>query len=297
MIVVTTPTGQIGRHVVQGLLEAGEDVRVVVRDPARLGTGVADRAEVVQGDHGNRSTLMKAFENADAAFHVVPPDTASSDVRAHYRAFAEAAASAVRARGVQHVVGVSTLGRGYKGDAGHLSAALAAEPIIEATGVNYCSLAMPFFMDNLLAQAQALRGQGVFSMPNAADRELLVVATPDIGRAAVRLLANRTWTGQDVVPVVSPDHLTPNQMADVLSDVLGKAIVYRQSSMEEYSAELLRYGLSAAWVEGLVSMASAQNDGIYDTQPRDLGAVSPTTFRVWAERVLAPAVQNPSANR
>ncbi len=35
MIVVTTPTGNIGHHVVQHLLDAGEALRVIVRDPAK----------------------------------------------------------------------------------------------------------------------------------------------------------------------------------------------------------------------------------------------------------------------
>jgi uncharacterized protein YbjT (DUF2867 family) len=292
MIVVTTPTGQIGRHVVRGLLDAGEDVRVVVRDPARLADDVADRVDVVQGDHSEPALTMRAFAGADAVFHVVPPNPAAEDVPELYRAFAEAAAPALTGNRVRRVVAVSTLGRGYQGNAGHLSAALDAEPILLAAGVDQRSLAMPFFMDNLLAQSAALRDHGMFSMPNTADRELLVVATPDIGRAAVDLLVDPDWTGQGVVPVVSPDHLTPNQMADVLSEVLGKEIQYQQTSVEDYSATLAQYGLSPAWVRGLADMATAQNDGIYDVEPRDTEALAPTTFRVWAQRALAPAVQD-----
>jgi len=110
----------------------------------------------------------------------------------------------------------------------------------------------------------------------------------------VELLTDTTWTGQDIVPVVSPDHLTPNQMAEVLSDVLGKEIRYQQISTEDYSATLAQYGLSPAWVQGLADMATAQNDGIYYVHQRNPEAVAPTTFRAWAKRVLAPAVQNPA---
>lgn len=294
MIVVTTPTGQIGQHVVRGLLDAGGDVRVVVRDPARLAADVANHVDIVQGNHIDPSVTMQAFEGVEAVFYVVPPNASTDDVHGLYRSFAEAAAPALTEHGVRRVVAVSTLGRGYEGDAGHLSAALDAEPILQATGVDYRSLAMPFFMDNLLAQANALREQGTFSMPNTADRELLVVATRDIGRAAVELLTDPTWTGQGVVPVLSPDHLTPNQMADLLADLLGKKISYQQISTEDYAATLAQYGLSPAWVQSLADMATAQNDGIYDVQQRDPEAVGPTTFRAWAERVLVPAVQNPT---
>ena len=36
MIVVTTPTGHIGAKLLEELLDAGETVRVIVRDPAKL---------------------------------------------------------------------------------------------------------------------------------------------------------------------------------------------------------------------------------------------------------------------
>ena len=53
MILVTAPTSQIGHHVVNDLLSAGNDVRVVARDPSKLSDLVRDRVEVVKGSHGN----------------------------------------------------------------------------------------------------------------------------------------------------------------------------------------------------------------------------------------------------
>lgn len=94
MIVVTTPTGPIGRHVVQDLLAAGESVRVIARDSSRLPQEVTAQVEVVQGNHNDPGVTMTAFEGADSVFYVVPPDTSTDDVHAHYRAFAEAVAPA-----------------------------------------------------------------------------------------------------------------------------------------------------------------------------------------------------------
>ena len=45
MIVVTTPTGNIGRHVVRHLLDAGEALRLIVRDAAKLPQEVRDRVK------------------------------------------------------------------------------------------------------------------------------------------------------------------------------------------------------------------------------------------------------------
>lgn len=51
MIVVTTPTGPIGRHVVQDLLAAGESVRVIARDSSRLPQEVTAQVEEIGRAH------------------------------------------------------------------------------------------------------------------------------------------------------------------------------------------------------------------------------------------------------
>ena len=63
-VAVLGATGRTGRVLVEELLRRGHDVRVLVRDPGRLGE-VADRVEVVQGDSRDacRPTLASAASN------------------------------------------------------------------------------------------------------------------------------------------------------------------------------------------------------------------------------------------
>src|SRR3954471_13033981 len=78
MIVITAPTGNIGRRLLSLLIEAapaqGEQLRVVVRDPARLPDAVRGRGEGVTGRHGDAAPGERAFTGADAVFWLVPPD-------------------------------------------------------------------------------------------------------------------------------------------------------------------------------------------------------------------------------
>jgi uncharacterized protein YbjT (DUF2867 family) len=53
MIVITTPTGQIGHQVLERVLEANEPVRVIARDPSRLSPEALERVEVIEGSHGD----------------------------------------------------------------------------------------------------------------------------------------------------------------------------------------------------------------------------------------------------
>ena len=111
MIVVTTPTGHIGRHVLRHLVDAGEAVRVVVRDASKLPQDINTKVEVIEGSHGDAAIVDRAFEGAEAVFWVVPP-TPGVTLDETYLHFTRPAAEAIRRLGVPRVVVVTALGRG-----------------------------------------------------------------------------------------------------------------------------------------------------------------------------------------
>jgi len=292
MIVITTPTGDIGRRVLDRISGSGQPARVIARDPARLPARVGARVEVVQGSHGDAGAIAKGLAGADSLFWLVPPAPFSypGSAEQYYLDFTRPVCEAIRGREVR-VVGVSTLGHGYQGNAGLLSAALAMDALIEGTGVAYRALALPFFMENLLRQAEAIKEQGTFSMANTADRPLPAVATRDVAAVAAALLLDPSWSGQASVPVAGPDDLTPDDMAEVISETLGRTIRYRQAPVAGRQAVLLQRGASQAMAQDMADMIEAQNSGIYDAEPRDPNAAAPTSFRQWCRDTLEPAVQ------
>ncbi len=81
MIVVTTPTGQIGSQLVRQLLDQDQEVRVIVRDISRLDDTVRERAETVEGSHDDAAVLDKALPGAEAMFWLVPPKPAGTERR------------------------------------------------------------------------------------------------------------------------------------------------------------------------------------------------------------------------
>jgi uncharacterized protein YbjT (DUF2867 family) len=82
MIVITTPTGDIGHQVIDNILNRGEPIRVIARDPSRLPTHTRERVEVVQGSHDDIEVVTKAFAGADAVFRLVPPDPHAKSLEA-----------------------------------------------------------------------------------------------------------------------------------------------------------------------------------------------------------------------
>lgn len=296
MIVITGPTGGIGHQVLGDLLDrtsaTGEALRVIVRDPTKLSAAIRDRVDVVPGSHGDADVVDRAFDGADAVFWVVPPDRQASTLRGAFVGFTQAAAAAFTAHHVGHVVGVSALGRGtpVADQAGLVTESLAVDDLIAHTGVAYRALANPTFMDNTLGQVDSIRDDGVFTGTVAADRKAPAVATRDIAARAAALLVDRTWTGVDSVPILGPEDLSADDMAEVMSQVLDRPVRYVRSSLEDFAASLARQGATNAAVAGMVDMMRAKDNGLDDGVKRTPQTSSPTTFRQWCEHVLKPAV-------
>ncbi|MCL3995688.1 MULTISPECIES: NAD(P)H-binding protein [Streptomyces] len=294
MILVTTPTGRIGGQVLAALLDAGDaagPVRVVVRDPARLSARVRDRVEAVTGSHADPDVMAKACAGADRVFWLVPPSLTADSVAGHFRAFTRPLVDAIATQGVERVVAVSTLGRGVAEHAGQISASLAADDEIRATGVHHRALCPPYLMENLLAQAAALRAGGELAMAVPGDRVLRTCATRDIAATAARLLLDGTWTGQADVPLVGPDDLTPEGMARVVSEVLDRPVRFRRIDAEEQKAALLGYGATEDAAQGLADMMRALEDqDFYGAGVPATPGTAPTGLRRWCEEVLKPAV-------
>jgi uncharacterized protein YbjT (DUF2867 family) len=293
MIVITTPTGDIGSQVLQGLLQTvDDDLRVIVRDAVTIPSEVRDRVDVVTGSHGDPDVVDRAFTGADAVFWVPPPNPRTPSLREAFTVFTQPAADAMKTHRVGHVVGVSALGRGTANEkrAGLVSASLEMDDLIAGTGAAYRALVNPSFMDNLLRQVASVRDAGVCTGTEAPDRKSPTVATGDIAAAAVRLLTDRSWTGAGEIAILRPEDLSPQDMAAIMSDVLGKPVRYQRQSLDDLAAGMSRYGAGAAFVEGMVKMMRAKEEGLDIGVERTPETTSPTTFRPWCEDVLKPAV-------
>lgn len=292
MIVITAPTGLIGAQVLDRVLGSGQQVRVIARDPSRLPAAVRERAEVVPGSHADIDVVDQAFAGADAVFWLVPPDPHADSVEAAYVDFTRPACAAFKRHGVQRVVGISALGRGtaVAGHAGLVTASLAMDDLIADSGVSYRALTLPSFMDNVARQAEAIRNQGLFFTPISGDRKLPTCATRDIAATAARLLLDGSWDGTGHVAVLGPEDLSFNDMAQIMSEVLGKPVRYQQVPAQALQVRLTGAGMSDAMVRGMVDMMVAKDEGLDNAEPRTPESTTPTTFRQWCEEVLKPAV-------
>ncbi len=290
MIVVTTPTGNIGRHALQHLLHADEAVRVIARNAGKLPQAVRDRVEVFEGSHGDAAVVDGAFDGAKTVFWVAPPNP-SETLDATYINFTRPAADAISRYGVSRVVVVTALGRGteWQDRAGLVTASIKMVDLLNETGAAVRGLAMPGFMENALQQVEAIKHGQMFG-PLDPDKKVPHTATRDMGAAAAGLLRDRSWTGQEDVPLLGPQDLSFNDVAAILSEILGREVRYQQVPFDGFKAQLMGRGMSEAFARGYVDMMRAKNEGMDNVVARSSTSTGPTTYRQWAEDELKPAL-------
>jgi uncharacterized protein YbjT (DUF2867 family) len=107
---------------------------------------------------------------------------------------------------------------------------------------------------------------------------------------AARLLRDDNWSGVEEVPVLGPEDLSFNDMADIMSEVLGKQVRFQQIPFEAYKTRFVEFGMSQAMAQGMTDVAAAKHQGLDNAVRRTPEHSTPTSFRQWCEEVLKPAV-------
>jgi uncharacterized protein YbjT (DUF2867 family) len=137
VILVTGASGFVGRHVVQALLAAGNDVRALVRDPKK---GAALGCELVEGDMANAASLRRAVEGADAVVHLVAVRQGKDETfqRVMVKGGTDLIAAAKEA-GVRRFVLMSALGtrEDTKDLVPYYRAKWDVEQLVEGSGIDY----------------------------------------------------------------------------------------------------------------------------------------------------------------
>lgn len=123
MILITTPTGNVGSRVLRDLAQRKPGaVRVIVRHPEKLPQEIRESVEVIVGSHDDPPTLIRALEGVNAMFWCQPDSITAEDYYGFYRDFASAGCAAIQHQQTPRVVVLSATGGAFNGQAGPITA-------------------------------------------------------------------------------------------------------------------------------------------------------------------------------
>jgi uncharacterized protein YbjT (DUF2867 family) len=285
-ITVTTPTGNVGRHVVEMLVRAGVRPTVLARDPARMDPAVLERVDAVPVDQRDADAVVAATKGTDALFWVDPP-TFADDPSADYALATDAVARAVSENQISRTVFQSSIGAELRHGVGEIDDLARTEERLDATGASVVHLRCGYFFSNLLLQIDAVRA-GVVPIVLPDDQPIPWVAPRDIAEVAVSRLLSDGWSGRRVQAVHGPVDLSWAQVAAIVTDATGHPVRAERITDDEMRGLLAGYGMSDGLVEAVMGMSTGMRDGFVPEQARDVTTTTPTTLGSWAYDVLRP---------
>lgn len=288
-IVVSTPTGNVGRAAVDRLLQSDAEVVVIHREPERLGHLEARGAYVRQGSLDNEEALTRATGGADGLLWVTPTVTNAINLRASQNQFGVAAADAIRANGIPRVVNISSVGAQHDAGTGPIAGLHDVEEMLDATGASVLHLRAAYFFENYIPQAQVIRAMGAIMLPIAGDQALPMIAARDIGVVAAEALLDNTWAGTSVRGLHGPADLTFNEAAEAIGAAAGRNIGHSEVDELQARMGLSMLGCSHDVIEATLEMYHAIETGhLVAAEPRMPETTTPTTIVEWAAEVMVP---------
>ncbi len=290
-IVVTTPTGHIGRKIVEYLLDQNAEVAVIVRDPAKLAPEVRERAIVHQGDLYDTAFVQKVTEGADALFWLTPPNYTAPDWKASYVDSAASAVAAINANRLPYVIHLSSAGADRSSGFGPVSFLHLVENALNETDAHVLHLRPTYFYENYLSNLDTIKTHGAIYSPIPASISYPMIATKDIAAVAARRLQAKDWSGKEIMGLHGPaEQPTFGEAATIIGEAIGKPIQYIEVPLESVKPQLLQIGFSESVASIYPELLDALARNEQPAEPRTPETTTPTTLREWATETLRPLI-------
>jgi uncharacterized protein YbjT (DUF2867 family) len=263
MILLTGATGRIGGVALSALVQAGESVRVLARNPARL-ADAGPLVEAVAGDLDDPATLTPAMEGADRMLMLAPgPDIAAQDA---------AMIAAAQQAGLRQVVMVSSLGAELGGIAGG-GPHLPGEALLKESGLGWTILHPTEFMTNTIWWAETIRPTGSVFLPTGTGR-VGFIDPADIGEVAAAVLTGDGHNGQ-IYRLTGPEALTTADVAALIGQSRGEPVTHVDVTPEAMAEGMTQAGMPPPLIDMMVTYYGAVKEGrvdvVTDDVPRLLG--------------------------
>lgn len=274
MFTIAGVTGHVGPVVATTLLDAGQPVRVLVRDRAKAAHWSARGAEVAVVDLTDRAGLARALSGSTGFFTLLPFTFEADDIAAATDRLVASIAGATADSGVAHVALLSSAGADLDRGIGPILGLHHLEQSLRATGATVSALRSGHFQEKVNDVLDVAQQDGIYPVFAAsAQRPVPMVATADIGAVAARTLL-RPPAAHETVDLVGPAY-TETQVAEALGAAIGRRLEVLTLPREAWIPSLTSAGFTAAAAAQLAELYEADERG--DLAPRGDRTVRTTT--------------------
>ncbi|RQS24244.1 NmrA family NAD(P)-binding protein [Burkholderia sp. Bp8998] len=255
---VTAAAGKTGVFTVNNLLRAGHTVRALVRrsDDRSVSLRKAG-AEVMVGNLLDHDEAIRATQGMTGAYLCYPVSPGFIQATAYF-------ADAARRAGLNVVVNMSQISAREDAKSHAARDHWIAERVLDWSGVPSVHIRPTFFSDWLTFPwvRDPIVNEGKITLPYGNGRHA-PIASEDQARVIARLLENPAEHIGKVYPLYGPVELDHYQIADIVSKVTGRNVVYAPSTLAEYRERLEKYNLEEFLIQHFEEVAIDYQNGIF----------------------------------
>jgi uncharacterized protein YbjT (DUF2867 family) len=248
-VLVTGATGTVGSEVVKHLAALSPSTDYNIRAGVhsknksdKLRQFENKGIEIIDLDFTNQETVAHALNNVDKVFIQTIPVPNIADISSNL-------INEAKKNDVKYIVKLSAMGAGSEPESTILRLHGEEEKIIEDSGIPYIFLRPPAFMQNFVTQlGHTIRTQNAFYVP-AGDAKMSFIDARDIAAVTAAILTdnNNHGTSQQyknkTYDITGQDALSYGQVADILSNEVGKKISYIDISEDDARKGMKQVGV------------------------------------------------------
>ena len=278
MYVILGASGKTGGCAADALLDMGEPVRVVVRNPEKGAVWKTRGADVAVADIDDASALARALRGVDGAYIIVPRNFAVSDVLESRERSIESLARAVDDSGITNVVFMSSVGAQHAAGTGLIRSLYYAEQRFADLKADAIFLRGSYFLENWDMDLAALREGDVFNTFLRADHKIPQVAVRDLGNVIAELLTHAPRRGHQVVEFTGPAEWSPAEIAQAMGEVAGKPVRVQQWPASAAAEALVQFGVPrpvAVLIQEMYEGLDSEHVAFESPQTARRGQISP----------------------
>lgn len=268
MYVILGATGKVGRATAVALRARGEAVRAVVRDAARADDLSRIGCDIAVADLDDPAALRAAFDRATAVQIISPVPARAEDPATEMRRTVDTIADALAAAAVPAVLAISDYGAEVDKGTGVTLAFHSLEARLRQVPASLTFLRSAEHMQNWSRVIAVAATTGVLpTLHHPVTKLFPTISAPDLGPIAAALLTTRADSASPrIVHAEGPRRYTANDAAAALSAITGRPIEARELPRAQWTATLLRGGLSPAYASLVCELYEAHNAGRIDAE-------------------------------
>ena len=246
-VLVTGASGRTGQAVVRAMADAGHAVRFLTRQSDYAGELVdVAGAQFVTGDLSSDGDVARAVAGMDAIYHI-PPNMHAGEIP-----FGERMVKAARAARVKHLVYHSVLHPQIEALPHHWNKVFVEQAVIES-GLPFTILQPSSYMQNALADWRGISHDGVHTLGFSVRARLSLVDLDDVAEVAAKVTGSPNHVGA-IYELAGPEMLSGEDKAQILSQVLGRAVRAVQEPPQDFRRRAASGGMPQHVIDTRVSM-------------------------------------------